>query len=430
MKHITSTVIAAGAQRICAKSGEHSRPGMGSIAHQPAFRPILRREVMSAVNTCGRVLGLRQGAIVVLDALLSCLPCQGPDGRDLPVTPGTLLTVYASNETLCFRAKGLTDRQLRRHLDTLDKAGLLMRRDSANGKRFPIMKGGKTIGAYGLDLSPLFARADELLLCARERREQAEELRGIRAQILQLRAFCLDKRLDDATAAFIDGLRNLMRRATLTLVEARTVFARLTAVLADHHAGSGIESSGPAETITATRAPTEASAGCSTTTEAPSLLPPASIGRVPKSVSVPTTLTSQDINTSKTPASDGQKVRHIEPESDTKKRKHGIDPDWHWAELSEVNTFYDAPPTARDATVIAFEFGRMLRISQDLLASALAKLGLWDLLSIEDRIARKADSILDPDAYLKSILCTPRQGGGRSQPSNSVAGFSVMSTSA
>ena len=147
MKHITSTALAAGAQESCAKSAEHTLPGMGSITLQPAFRPVSRRDVMSAVNTCARDLGLRQGAVVVLDALLSCLPCQGADGREMPVNPATLLTVYASNETLCFRAKGLTDRQLRRHLDTLETAGLIRRRDSANGKRFPVMQHGKPIGA-------------------------------------------------------------------------------------------------------------------------------------------------------------------------------------------------------------------------------------------------------------------------------------------
>ena len=167
----------------------------------------------------------------MLDALLSCLPCQGGDGREAPVSPTTLLTVYASNETLCFRAKGLTDRQLRRHLETLESAGLIRRRDSANGKRFPVMQHGKPVGAFGLDLSPLFAQADELLALALRRREEAAELRGLKAQILQLRAACSDLSLDDAIAAFVDGLRNLVRRTSLTLVEARAALAQLTAVL-------------------------------------------------------------------------------------------------------------------------------------------------------------------------------------------------------
>ncbi|GLC62756.1 hypothetical protein PLESTB_001935600 [Pleodorina starrii] len=255
MKHITSTAVAAGARGICAESVEQSLPGMGSISQQPVFRPVLRREIMAAVNTCSRDLGLRQGAVVVLDALLSCLPCQGADGREAPVAPSTLLTVYASNETLCFRAKGLTDRQLRRHLETLENAGLLRRRDSANGKRFPVMQHGKPVGAFGLDLSPLFARAGDLLALALRRREEAEELRGIRAQILRLRAACADLHLDDAQAAFVDCLRNLVRRASLTLVEARAALAQLTAVLSRDTALPVPETVARAASTTAT--PTE-----------------------------------------------------------------------------------------------------------------------------------------------------------------------------
>lgn len=46
----------------------------------------------------------------------------------------------------------------------------------------------------------------------------------------------------------------------------------------------------------------------------------------------------------------------------------------------------------------------MLRISQDILASAAQRLGLWELLKLEDRMARQAASILSPDAYLRSVL--------------------------
>lgn len=318
MKHITSTAIAAGAQIFCAAPEGQSLPGMGSVAQQPAFRPILRREIMSAVNSSGRDLGLRPGAVVVLDALLSCLPCQGPDRRELPVTPATLLTVYASNETLCFRAKGLTDRQLRRHIDTLEKAGLLLRRDSSNGKRFPVMKGGKAIGAFGLDLSPLFARADDLIRRAQKLREQAEELRGVRAQILQLRAVCLELTLDDVSAAFIDGLRNLIRRASLTLVEARAVIARLTAVIAKQHSKLPVNTANHATATPLVSSASEADAECLTTTEIPSAstVSPVSPSQM-NAVAITATLR---LDTGKTPATDGQNVRHKEPDSDTKKQ--------------------------------------------------------------------------------------------------------------
>lgn len=394
MKHVTSTALAARAQENCAKSAEHSLPGMGSLTLQPAFRPVLRRDVMAAVNTCARDLGLRQGSVVVLDALLSCLPCQGADGREMPVSPTTLLTIYASNETLCFRAKGLTDRQLRRHLETLEQAGLIRRRDSANGKRFPVMQHGKPIGAFGLDLSPLFAQADEMLAMALRRREEADELRGLRAQILRLRAACVDLQLSDTVAAFVDGLRNLVRRASLTLTEARGALAQLTAVLfhAKPRTEPAFEAGESTSRLPAPIAHAEESA-CNGHAN-PSALGADQIDTDP----YPTAKTGQ------TPASDGQYVRHTEQESDTKKRNARTCelPDWN--DLTEISAFYPEPNSPQQASLIAFEFGKILRISQDILASAAQRLGVWELLKLEDRMAKQAGSILNPDAYLRSVL--------------------------
>lgn len=404
MQHITSTALAAGAQETCANSVEVSLPGMGSITLQPAFRPVSRRAIMTAVNTCSRDLGLRQGAVVVLDALMSCLPCQGPDGSEIPITPATLLTVYASNETLCFRAKGLTDRQLRRHLETLEKVGLIRRRDSANGKRFPVMKAGKPIGAFGLDLSPLFARSNELLARALWRREQADELRGLRAQILRLRAVCLELQVDDGLATFLDGIRNLVRRTTLTLIEARAALARLTAVIGNQL---------PPAT---SKAATTAAVGPAEQCQAPEPTVGITFEEAPRNDLAHNDRTATtnhnavestndpNLHADETSASDGQYVRHIEPESDTKKRKPGHERLPRWSDLTEVSAFYPEPASERETAVIAFEFGKLLRISQDLLASAAARFGVWELLRIEDRIAGKAESILSPDAYLRSIL--------------------------
>ncbi|WP_273692355.1 helix-turn-helix domain-containing protein [Ketogulonicigenium vulgare] len=375
---------------------------MGSITQQPAFQPITRRDIMAAVNTCSRDLGIRQGAVVVLDALLSCLPCQGADGREAPVSSVILLTVYASNETLCFRAKGLTDRQLRRHLETLEQAGLIRRRDSANGKRFPVMQNGKPIGAFGLDLSPLFARSDELLILALRRREEAQELRGLKAQILRLRAACAELHLDATLAAYIDGLRNLVRRATLTLTEARAALAQLTGVLSSDrkpctNTGQEIERNEDQDHF-------------SNDVDATRVAPVAISGEISAREPNPqaTDHADQWANlvsvTNQTPASDGQNVRHIEQDSDTKKRRGRAGQGVHWKELTEVSAFYPEPCSAQDATRIAFEFGRMLRISQDMLVNAIHKLGLWELLRLEDRIAKQVEGILSPDAYVRSIL--------------------------
>lgn len=404
MQHITSTALAAGAQETCANSAEISLLGMGSITLQPAFRPISRRAIMTAVNTCSRDLGLRQGSVVVLDALLSCLPCQGPDGSEAPITPTTLLTVYASNETLCFRAKGLTDRQLRRHLATLEEAGLLLRRDSANGKRFPVMKAGKPIGAFGLDLSPLFARADELLALALRRREQADELRGLRAQILRLRAACLELQLDDGLAAFLDGIRNLVRRTTLTLIEARAALARLTTVISSQLPATTSEAAATIDDHIAEQPQPTDHRIRNTIEEAPPNDLAHNDWTATTSHNAVESALDPDLLADETSASDGQYVRHTDTESDTKKRKPGRERLPQWSDLTEVSAFYPEPASERETAVIAFEFGKLLRISQDLLAGATARVGVWELLRIEDQIAGKADSILCPDAYLRSIL--------------------------
>lgn len=217
--------------RVRGTVGPAARPGACGCSrrHPSAFRnrarPQSAREAPRGHGRSRRRRGRRGAA-----------GSRPPDGRETPVSPTTLLTVYASNETLCFRAKGLTDRQLRRHLETLDAAGLIRRRDSANGKRFPVMQHGKPIGAFGLDLSPLFAQSDELLALALRRREEADELRGLRAQILRLRAACAELQLSDAVATFIDGLRNLVRRTSLTFTEARAALSKLNAVLSSHAA--------------------------------------------------------------------------------------------------------------------------------------------------------------------------------------------------
>ncbi|MFN7222950.1 MAG: helix-turn-helix domain-containing protein [Paracoccaceae bacterium] len=232
MEQEAVTTIEVEAQSSCASSIFNSFSGIGTIEHQPHFAPVTRRTLMAAVNTTGRALGLRPSSVVVLDALLSCLPCNDPKtGNDSPITPLTLLTVFACNDTLCFRAKGITDRQLRRHLEKLEAANLIQRRDSANGKRFPIMRNGKVIGAFGLDLSPLLARSGEILALSQKHRQDAEELRGMKAYIQKLRAECLSLSLQGEALNFVDAARNSMRRAGVTVLQASSVISRLKCIL-------------------------------------------------------------------------------------------------------------------------------------------------------------------------------------------------------
>src|SRR6185437_6811818 len=99
-------------------------------------------------------LGLSERSLAVLDALLSFHP--------ETVLSGDGLVVFPSNEQLCLRAHGMPASTLRRHLAALVEAGIVLRRDSPNGKRYARKgKNGEVAKAFGFDLSPLVARAGE-----------------------------------------------------------------------------------------------------------------------------------------------------------------------------------------------------------------------------------------------------------------------------
>ncbi|MGL5115490.1 MAG: plasmid replication protein RepC, partial [Beijerinckiaceae bacterium] len=138
-------------------------------------------------------LGVSDRALAVLNALLSfhqetalTLPKISPPGPDVAGQAESCdLIVFPSNRQLQGRAHGMAETTLRGHLAALVAAGLILRRDSANGKRYArrqtaqeeSQQGGQDerfSEAFGFDLTPLVARAGEFEALheemARERR--------------------------------------------------------------------------------------------------------------------------------------------------------------------------------------------------------------------------------------------------------------------
>ncbi|QSY97970.1 replication initiation protein RepC (plasmid) [Rhizobium bangladeshense] len=108
------------------------------------------------------LLGLQSSSLAVLDALLSFYP-------EKELRADAQMVVFPSNIQLSLRAHSMPGSTLRRHLAALVDAGLIIRKDSANGKRFARKDAGGDIeSAFGFDLSPLLARADELALLAQQ----------------------------------------------------------------------------------------------------------------------------------------------------------------------------------------------------------------------------------------------------------------------
>ncbi|MBY5669729.1 replication initiation protein RepC [Rhizobium leguminosarum] len=102
------------------------------------------------------LLGIGDRALAVLNALLSFYP-----KNELAQENG--LVVFPSNIQLSLRTHGMAEQTVRRHLAALVEAGLLLRKDSPNGKRYVRRdRAGEVDEAFGFSLAPLLARAEEI----------------------------------------------------------------------------------------------------------------------------------------------------------------------------------------------------------------------------------------------------------------------------
>ncbi|TWG90054.1 replication initiation protein RepC [Mesorhizobium sp. J18] len=134
---------------------------LGQIASQmvtqdiPPDAAVNKWHAFQHIRQARDLLGATDRSLAILNALLSF-------HRETELTGAGGLIVWPSNEQLMARANGMPATTLRRHLAVLVKCGLIIRRDSPNGKRFARKgRGGEIEQAYGFDLSPIVARAKE-----------------------------------------------------------------------------------------------------------------------------------------------------------------------------------------------------------------------------------------------------------------------------
>ncbi|WP_284180169.1 plasmid replication protein RepC [Rhabdaerophilum sp. SD176] len=175
---------------------------LGLIATQQQARAVEpektvhKWKIFQAITEAKGKLGLPDRAIAVLHALLSF-------HQETALTAGDPLIVFPSNEKLCSRAHGIAPATLRRHLATLVEAGIVVRRDSPNGKRYA-RRGmdGEVSLAFGFELTPLVARAEEFQALAAE--VQAER----RAQRLARERITLARR--DITKMILLGMEEAL----------------------------------------------------------------------------------------------------------------------------------------------------------------------------------------------------------------------------
>jgi replication initiation protein RepC len=167
-------------------------------------------KVLDNLREAKEALGVSDRALSVLNALMTF-------HQDTTLSLDADLIVYPSNRSLMLRANGMAPATLRRNLAALVQAGLVIRRDSPNGKRYARKgEGGQVEQAFGFDLSPLAARATEFEKLAGEARAAAkaryllrEEISLLRRDISQTILLGLEERLPGPWLSLWDRFKSL-----------------------------------------------------------------------------------------------------------------------------------------------------------------------------------------------------------------------------
>lgn len=150
-----------------------------ALAEGPAPQASIDKwALLRDLTTARAAFGISDRDLVVLSALLSFHPAP-------QLVDGAMLVVFPSNASLSRRAHGMAESTLRRHLAALVRAGLILRRDSPNGKRYARRAASGALSrAFGFDLRPLLVRGPDIAAEAVTAREAQDELRALRETVV------------------------------------------------------------------------------------------------------------------------------------------------------------------------------------------------------------------------------------------------------
>ncbi|WP_238368685.1 helix-turn-helix domain-containing protein [Mesobacterium pallidum] len=346
---------------------------------RPAPRPgrfvVDRWQVLQLVKDTARDTGIGEREIAVLSAHLSVL-AKGPVRAD------QLLVSYAQVSGILDRANCMDERRFRRGEARLEELGFVIRKLSANGRRYPVRDGkGQVVDAYGIDLRPLFLRLDELEATRASRHEEQQRRAALRSRI-SARVSAVKRlaeahlgHVPEALIALGQEIRNLLRRATASLADMARAETALEAAAAQWDSADAPERPAP------------------------------------------------DMPVPDTSAVDaGQNARHTD--SPMKRNTRAVAraeavsvPDV-WRRCPEVSACFPSPPTGpREANERLVIFSSFLGLGQQAVTSALELMGWARVLIALDYMAGRIETIKNPDGYLAHMARAYKSGqviaGGR-----------------
>lgn len=187
-------------------------------------RAIDKWTAFDVIKACHREIGISSRSLTVLHALISFAP------EKVLSDTGSLI-VWPSNASLCHRCHAISEATLRRAIADLVDAGIVVRRDSPNGKRYVRRgEGGQVQRAFGFDLTPIISRHAEFAEISKTVREQImklqekkEELSILRREIGKMLDFCEAEGCKVASeklkTLYFARTRDLPRKMTLNSIE-------------------------------------------------------------------------------------------------------------------------------------------------------------------------------------------------------------------
>ncbi|UOA33571.1 plasmid replication protein RepC-20 (plasmid) [Sulfitobacter sp. DSM 110093] len=399
------------------------------------MQPVTRRDLMTAVKSSSPSYGLTPSSILVLETLLSFLPCRDRSkGMETPLSSDALLVVYPSNKTICERANRMGDRVLRRHIAKLCEIGFITRKDSATGKRFPLRVGGVVRDAFGFDLSPLLHLYPELVAEAARLDLEAEELRSMRSEALAIRADLLraPEQLAAVQIEYLTQVKTILRRSSLKTGEVAALMQEMRALKpADqaarpapeaHNEISRVLNGGPCPSPAAADQMCRAENKESERQKAdPGTQPVSDESTIKLNATQPIVLPRRKLKVRREahPQSDiadtrpesgrnGQNVRQVESiKLDPNKKA----PDEYsrlteaWEHCPNIASLYpdavQSPSRLREAV---FLFGSFLSLKGEAMAKGVASIGWPNMLRALEYLAENAMRIKSPAAYFTSMI--------------------------